>query len=275
MTEICHTTRDRLSAYVDGELPAPQAAAVAEHLTSCAACSEEYELTLDTIGQLRDELKRYKAPDVFRARVRAALASTPSAADTEPMEPSSSTRPPSRLSRMMRPAVSAAALLVAVALGATVTRLADRGGGRDASVGAEVLASHVRSLMPDHLTDVRSSDQHNVKPWFNGRLDYSPSVPRLEENGFPLVGGRVDYVSGRPVAVVVYARRQHMINVFSWPTSERDQDPTLSAAHGYNMLQWRRQGSERWVVSDLNASELQGFAALLRGADSVAAPLQR
>lgn len=270
MSEICHTTRDRLSAYVDGELPAPQAAAIAEHLTSCVACSEEYELTLDTVGRLRDELKRYKAPDVLRARVRTALASTPSAA-----EPSSSTRPAARLSRMMRPAVWAASLLVAAVSGVAVTRLADRGERRDSSVATEVLASHLRSLMPDHLTDVRSSDQHNVKPWFNGRLDYSPSVPRLEEEGFPLVGGRIDYVSGRPVAVVVYARRQHMINVFSWPTGEPDRAPTLSGAHGYNVLHWRSQGSERWVVSDLNAGELQSFAALLRGADSRATPLQR
>jgi anti-sigma factor RsiW len=118
--------------------------------------------------------------------------------------------------------------------------------------------------MPDHLTDVRSSDQHNVKPWFNGRLDYSPTVPRLDERGFPLIGGRIDYVGGRPVAVIVYGRRQHMINVYAWPTREADAAPTATAENGYNILHWRSGGTERWVVSDLNAEELRAFAALLR-----------
>jgi anti-sigma factor RsiW len=118
--------------------------------------------------------------------------------------------------------------------------------------------------MPAHLTDVASNDQHNVKPWFNGRLDFSPSVPRLEDAGFPLLGGRLDYVRGRPVAVVVYGRRQHVINVFSWPAETGgDVDRTLTTSHGYNLLHWRRGGTEHWVVSDLNAAELQQFVALL------------
>ena len=118
--------------------------------------------------------------------------------------------------------------------------------------------------MPDHLTDVRSSDQHNVKPWFNGRLDFSPAVPRLEDHGFPLLGGRVDYVRERPVAVVVYGRRQHIINAFSWPVDGGD-EPVQSqeARHGYNMLHWRSGGVEHWVVSDLNAGELTAFAGML------------
>jgi anti-sigma factor RsiW len=132
-----------------------------------------------------------------------------------------------------------------------------------ADVATEVLASHVRSLMPDHLTDVRSSDQHNVKPWFNGRLDYSPTVPRLEDQGFPLLGGRVDYVGGRPVAVIVYSRRQHMINVFSWPTRLSDSPLATTSTNGYNMIHWRSHGVERWVVSDLNSSELRSFVDLL------------
>jgi anti-sigma factor RsiW len=118
--------------------------------------------------------------------------------------------------------------------------------------------------MPAHLTDVASNDQHNVKPWFNGRLDFSPSVPRLEDAGFPLLGGRLDYVRGRPVAAVVYGRRQHVINVFSWPADASGDAPrTLSTSHGYNLLHWRTDGVEHWVVSDLNATELKQFGMLL------------
>lgn len=157
----------------------------------------------------------------------------------------------------------AASLLLAASLGSAVTFFASAGRNRnDNAIASQVLASHLRSLMPEHLTDVRSNDQHNVKPWFNGRLDYSPNVPRLEDQGFPLIGGRVDYVAGRPVAVVVYARRQHVINVFSWPSSEGDLPRETSSKNGYTMIRWRSQGVEHWVLSDLNANELQSFAKL-------------
>src|SRR5205814_6558584 len=136
----------------------------------------------------------------------------------------------------------AAVILLAAALGSGVTLIAAGRDLRESSIAGEVLASHVRSIVPDHLTDVRSSDQHNVKPWFNGRLDYSPSVPRFEEQGFPLVGGRVDYIGGRSVAVVVYSRRQHLINVYSWPSAGREETVASAALNGYTMLQWRSDG---------------------------------
>jgi anti-sigma factor RsiW len=130
----------------------------------------------------------------------------------------------------------------------------------------EVLTSHIRSLMPDHLVDVRSNDQHNVKPWFNGRLDFSPTVPRLDSIGFPLIGGRLDYLHGRPVAAVVYARRQHMINAYSWPADAGDEDVSpVDSRHGYNLVHWRRGGVEHWVVSDLNAGELGEFVRAVNG----------
>jgi anti-sigma factor RsiW len=256
MSQALHSTHEALSAYVDGELTPDRAREVAEHLTTCMQCSAEYETLLATIAALRANLERYQAPDVLRARVRTAIAATPSIS-----EPAA--RPEGGASRRRRPWVwqggIAAALLVSAALGSGITLLASRGRTSTPDVAADVLASHVRSLMPDHLTDVRSSDQHNVKPWFNGRLDYSPNVPRLEEQGFPLVGGRVDYVGGRPVAVVVYSRRQHLINVFSWPTRLGDAPLGVTATNGYNMIHWRSRGVERWVVSDLNASELRSF----------------
>ena len=255
-----HTTSEALSAYIDGELTPDGAREVAEHLTTCAQCSMEYETLLATVAALRANLERYEAPDVVRARVRTAIAATPSVADEGRERPKAPTR---GRRHWGWPAGVAAALLVSAALGSGVTMLATQGRTTTLDVATEVLASHVRSLMPDHLTDVRSSDQHNVKPWFNGRLDYSPTVPRLEDQGFPLVGGRVDYVGGRPVAVIVYSRRQHIINVFSWPTRLGDSPLATTSTNGYNSIHWRSHGVEKWVVSDLNASELRSFVDLL------------
>ena len=272
MTQTCSTVHDSVSAYVDSELPPDQADAVAEHLTSCARCSAEYETTLETVGLLRTQLTRYAAPDVLRARIVSALASTPVAtvgdgAELFPPAP----RRRARFARWTRAASWAAVILVAATLGSGVTMFVAGRDRQTSSTGAEVLSSHVRSLMPDHLTDVRSSDEHNVKPWFNGRLDFSPNVARLEEQGFPLLGGRLDYVDGRPVAVLVYGRRQHIINVYSWPTASADAPPAMTTSHGYTLLHWRSRSSEHWVVSDLSTLELEVFAVLVRGADSASA----
>lgn len=257
MTLASHVTHDALSAYIDGELPADRAQDTADHLTTCVQCSGVYEAMLETIGALHARIERHTAPDVLRARVRAVIASTPREIGDERVARNGRQRP------WRRGAVIAATLILGAALGTGLTTIARTPSPATPSIASEVLTSHVRSLMPDHLTDVKSSDQHNVKPWFNGRLDYSPSVPRFDDQGFPLVGGRLDYVAGRPVAVVVYGRRQHMINVYSWPTRASDSPVEPSTAHGYNMLHGRSGGTERWVVSDLNTGELRSFANLL------------
>ena len=254
--------REELSAYVDGELPPDRAMEIADHLTSCADCASDYEAMLTTVRTAREGMAQYRAPDVLRARIRASLRE-----ETRPTV--ARVAPGSRRAwRIPWNAVAAALVLVVASSGLTMVATSRR--ASDAPVADEVLASHIRSLMPEHLTDVRSSDQHNVKPWFNGRLDFSPTVPRLEEQGFPLLGGRIDYVHGRPVAVVVYGRRQHVINVFSWPASQAAgaTAPALRSRNGYNFERWRQGAAEYWAVSDLNAPELRTFAALLRGADS-------
>src|SRR5207237_222896 len=161
------------------------------------------------------------------------------------------------------PRTIAAAAVVAV-VSSALTLVATRQRPAENRIEAEVLASHIRSLMPGHLTDVASNDQHNVKPWFNGRVNMSPDVPRLDSLGYPLVGGRLDYIQGHNVAVVVYARRQHVINAFSWPaTRAGDLQPQASSANGYHLIRTRHNGLEVWIVSDLNLAELENFARLL------------
>ena len=266
MSERCQPTRATLSAYVDGELPPDDVAAIADHLTTCAYCSAKYQSVLDTIALTRSQLERFTAPDVLRARIRATIATTPS--EHEPSLDAAVQGQGARGAKpWTRPASIAAGLLLAAALGSGTTLLV---GERAAtpSVASQVLSSHLRSLMPNHLTDVASNNQHNVKPWFNGRLDYSPSVPRFDDEGYPLIGGRVDYVGGRPVAVVVYGRRQHLINVFSWPAAGGDEPVSSTASNGYTMYHWRSGGIERWVVSDVNAAELKTFAGMIQRASS-------
>ena len=196
------------------------------------------------------EADRPRAPDVLKARIRSEIAKPTPAF----VAPSPSTRTWTMV---------AAGLLIAV-VSAGSAYLAARRPVATATVADQVLSSHVRSLMPGHLTDVASTNLHNVKPWFNGRIDMSPTVPALDSAGFPLVGGRLDYVSGRTVAVVVYARRQHLINVFAWPATSDVSPPSTSTVRGYHLVHWVDGGVEHWAASDLGVAELSQFVSLFR-----------
>lgn len=174
----------------------------------------------------------------------------------------------------MRPLALAASLVVAIGLGAGVATWTLQPSDADV-VAQEVESSYVRSLLvKDRLIDVASSDEHTVKPWLNRQLDFSPPVHDFTEQGFTLLGGRLDYVADRPVAVLVYRHRQHILNLMIWP--ERDGSPTAVATserQGHNLLHWRQGGMTYWAISDLNPADIAAFAALVRGAAT--APMGR
>ena len=155
-------------------------------------------------------------------------------------------------------------MLAAVIIIWSIASFASRPSQEDV-LAQEVVASHVRSLMANHLTDVPSSDQHTVKPWFDGKLDYSPAVKDLSPQGFSLHGGRLDYIGNRPVAALVYQRRQHSINLFVWPATQAPApNGKASERQGYNVIRWSNAGMTYWAVSDLNLAELQQFVQLLQ-----------
>jgi anti-sigma factor RsiW len=250
-----HEIELQLDAYVDGELAPRDAREFQAHLKECRDCARLHEARVALGTAIRAEIPALRAPEELRTRVRSALGSDAGAPTTRRALPPLGWR-----------WVGLAASLALVALGSW--RLgSDRAAG--AALRDQVLASHVRSLMPGHLTDVVSSDQHTVKPWFNGKLDFSPPVYDFAGRGYPLIGGRLEYLSGRPVAALVYGRRQHFINVFLWPATPGPTGGPGGGTHnGYHLLHWTTPEYTYWVVSDLGLAELGEFAQLVRGADS-------
>jgi anti-sigma factor RsiW len=251
----CDHCRDSLDARIDNELPPDELREVDQHLATCASCAAAYVRLSETRRLLAENLMRYQAPDVLKARIRGALAENVEAPAVRAMP---------RSSPAWWRTLAAGVMIAAASSALTVAAMRGRS---DAAVGDELLASHLRSLQPGHLTDVVSTNQHNVKPWFNGRVDVSPAVPNLDSLGFPLVGGRTDYVRGRPVPVIVYARRQHVINVYVWPSADdAPSTPHPSSRNGYHFVAWRAGGLEYHAVSDLNTAELDSFAGAFAGA---------
>ncbi len=239
----CEEARALLHALIDGELDAGHAQQVEAHVAGCARCAAELRGYRQMHQALSSPGLRFEAPAALRRRIESVL-------------PSRRATAPDRRSLLRGFALGAALSAVAAA---SIVVVVLRGEEEQRMLG-EALSAHLRSLQADHLTDVLSSDQHTVKPWFNGKLDVSPPVVDLTAQGFTLIGGRLDYIDGRPVAAIVYKRRAHVINLFVTPEpSAAPFSPALTSMQGFNVRRWRDQGLNLIAVSDINADELQEF----------------
>jgi anti-sigma factor RsiW len=238
-----------VQADFDGELDAGQAASLAVHRSECQTCKAIYEQLHDTHQMLRTGLSYHRASPALRRVVSERIAELASATPGT-VAPRGMRWQPWR--RMTASFGLGAAIAVSLVL---LLQQPGEGGLSD-----QIVASHVRALQPGHLADVASTDRHTVKPWFDGKIDFAPPVKDLAAQGFPLLGGRLDYLAGRPVAALVYGRAKHSINLFVWPeTGAADAAPNISERNGYNMIHWRRDGMTLWAVSDLETRELSGF----------------
>ncbi|UTV53421.1 anti-sigma factor family protein [Burkholderia arboris] len=286
----CNEARALLDADVDRELSAPDALRVQQHVEGCDACRRE-RARIVTLVQAVRQADYHRAPDALRASI---LASLPAAADAPVREPARAEPPPERQAQpkprprsrgwfpwlagrggSTRPAVAGGgpraaalpglgwgvALLVALAAAGGMT-LSARHADTDRTVD-ELVSSHVRADLSARDIDVISTDRHTVKPWFNGRLDYAPPVEDLAANGFALVGGRLDYVGRRRVAVLVYRYRQHVIDVYVRPAGEGPGAPYTTVSQGYALDRWDAAGMTWWAVTDAEPSALTAFKVAL------------
>lgn len=232
-----------IQADFDGELPVADAAHLAAHSEGCAECQRLY----DQLGRLshliRAETKIYKAPEQLRHAIRQAATSSPQVI-SGPWRP--------RVRDFVGFAVGAA---LAASLALTVEPSRE-------DLPAALVSNHVRALQPGHLVDVVSSDQHTVRPWFTGKLDFAPPVRDFVPQGFALQGGRLEYIDGHAVAALVYRHDAHLLDLYVWPAGSAPLTPVASTKLGFNLRQWRQQGLEFIAISDLNAGELASFAAL-------------
>jgi mycothiol system anti-sigma-R factor len=257
----CELTRSVLHGYLDGELDAARAAEFESHLHSCSQCIAEIEAQEAMRSTLQNAGLRERAPEKLRRNLQAALGAKTVSATPEP----SRAVTPIRSRSSIRPTwwlTLAAAAVFAIVLGTRFLPNLTQGHGGD-EMTAAIVDAHLRSLQPGHLEDVISTDQHTVKPWFDGRIDFAPPVHDFISDGFPLQGGRLDVVRGKTVAVLVYGRRKHIINVFIWPTSERDESPQQGSQLGYNWIDWRKGGMELVAISDVGAPDLTELQKLI------------
>jgi len=248
----CRQTQSLIDSYLDGELDLTKHLEIERHIADCPACRAIFENRRALSGAIRARAPYHAAPAAAAARVRAAL--------NQAGETKKTTFKPSP-----RWLSLAASVAFAAFLGAGVTYWVAQP-SPDELLAREAVSGHVRSLMvAGRSTDVSSSDQHTVKPWFNGKLYFSPPVLDLTGEGFTLVGGRLDYLANHPAAALVYRHRQHVINLFIWPTADRADRPLRTQLHqGYQVMYWVQADMNYWAVSDLNPADLQTFSALVR-----------
>jgi anti-sigma factor RsiW len=245
----CEESEILLHALLDSELDAGHAREVEAHVAACPRCGVQLSQLRAVHTEMSAPQLRFSAPANLRARIEAMVPAARASATVVPY-----------------PVASRRTLLKGFALGSALSgalaaslMIAVIRSDQDQRIMGEVVTAHLRSLQVEHLTDVQTSDQHTVKPWFNGRLDVAPPVVDLTAQGFTLLGGRLDYIGERAVAAIVYRRRNHVLNLFVAPGASSEREVKTETVQGFNVKSWSDQGLNFWVVSDINAEELQEF----------------
>ena len=261
----CNETQMVMHGYLDSELDLVRTVELERHFEECPHCQQAYSNQQALRATIRAALLYHNAPDQLANRIQEALRQAENQNSRASSFVPAKWRTHSSWAMTWVCGLAGASACLAILI-FTVLRVVpwhDRAPSDDV-IAQQVLASHIRSLMQNHLTDVPSTDQHTVKPWFDGKLGFSPPVQDFADHDFALIGGRLDYLEDQPVAALVYQHRKHFINLFIWPSA--DVARLANAAHkGYNMIHWQQGDMNYWAVSDLNASELDEIVKLLRG----------
>lgn len=267
----CEEVTRLVDGYLDGELDPIASEKIERHLRDCRKCEQTYETQGALLRAVDTSAPYFKAPAELRLQLQTSLrneigvSAAPSVSE-ENKRVAANSAPNRRPILSEMPwnwlALAAAVVLTAIIVSSLGSR--SRSPAPDDFLATQLISSHVRSLMANHLTDVASSDQHTVKPWLDERLDFAPTVVDLASDGFPLIGGRLDYLANRPVAALIYQRRKHFINLFVWPA---ESNPTGAekaiSRQGYQLLNWVDSDFNYWAVSDVNESDLQTFRQLI------------
>ena len=250
----CQTAQEFIHAYADGELDLSRSLEVEQHMQECEVCASAYRNQTALRSAFKDSSLYHSAPAKLEKRIRSSLRHE---AKSEVGRRSFGWR--------WLPAGAALAfvLLMAFIIWRTVPGLRPSG---DELLAQEIVSNHVRSLqLETHRADVISSDQHTVKPWFDGKLDFAPPVKDFSSQGFPLIGGRLEYLNNRAVAALIYQRQKHYINLYIWPAEQRNATGEVAGKRqGYNLLHWTNSGMNYWAVSDLSLNELLQFRTLYK-----------
>jgi len=262
-----------MDSYLDGELDPITSQKIEQHLRDCRKCEQTYEVHTALTHAISRGAPYYKAPTELRQRIHSSLRDAIGAKAIRSVARENEllvTRPRAERRSVLSEmpwnwlGLAAAIILAAIIVSSLLPRLQQP--GSDQFLATQLIASHVRSLMANHLTDVASSDQHTVKPWLDAKLDFAAPAVDLSGEGFPLIGGRLDYLDNHPVAALIYQRRKHFINLFIWPTTPGAAETKKTMARqGYQLLHWVDPDFNYWAVSDVSDSELQTFKQLFEG----------
>jgi len=251
----CQKAQELIHGYVDGELDLVRSLEVEQHIHECEICARAYRSQTTLRSFVKNDSFYYPAPEKLKKRIQSSLRKEAKSEVTQ-------------RAFGWRWLTVGASLAFMLLVGVVAWRLAPRSirPSGDELLAQEVVSDHVRSLqMPGHLTDVLSSDQHTVKPWFDGKVNFAPPVKDFASQDFRLYGGRLEYLNNRTVATLIYQRRLHYINLYIWPSEQAGStDENAIQRQGYNMIHWTGSGMNFWAISDLNSVELHEFARLVQ-----------